>query len=196
MRTCQSSAANVVCVFFLTVVYSLCNVEVTPHPAVCCLHSGPQRTCYIVQYCFYKSMLLSFIQLLFNLFCHFSGLSLWDAFQLFMFNGVKPPFPVCVCTRACALVCVRARVRACQGFSKPTPGFDTRRCMGFGWGVFSLPKMCPKWQFWLFLGVKNFQPSHPAHPERHCFGGVGGGGCLLNILVWCTGRSTLEHALS
>eukprot|EP00667_Euglena_gracilis_P000593 EG_transcript_593 len=57
-------------------------------------HYSYQRTCYIVQYCFYKSMLLSFIQLLFNLFCHFSGLSLWDAFQLFMFNGLFTLAPI------------------------------------------------------------------------------------------------------
>ena len=57
-------------------------------------HYSYERACYIVQYCFYKSMLLSFIQLAYNAAAQFSGVSYWDAFQLAAFNGLFTLAPV------------------------------------------------------------------------------------------------------
>eukprot|EP00993_Chasmostoma_nieuportense_P000697 NODE_1641_length_1430_cov_29.834229_g1558_i0.p1 GENE.NODE_1641_length_1430_cov_29.834229_g1558_i0~~NODE_1641_length_1430_cov_29.834229_g1558_i0.p1 ORF type:complete len:396 (+),score=86.21 NODE_1641_length_1430_cov_29.834229_g1558_i0:192-1379(+) len=65
-------------------------------------HYSYERTCYIVQYCFYKSMLLSSVQLLYNLTTRFSGVSYWDAFMLANFNGVYtlPPILLYVLDRS------------------------------------------------------------------------------------------------
>ncbi|KAJ9469176.1 putative phospholipid-transporting ATPase 8 [Diplonema papillatum] len=46
-----------------------------------------QRSCYIAQYCFYKSMLLAFIQIIFNWFATFSGVSYWNSLLLTAWNG-------------------------------------------------------------------------------------------------------------
>lgn len=57
------------------------------------------RTAYVVQYSFYKSMLISFIQLIFNAVCTFmSGASFWNSFSLTMWNGVYTlPQTLCYC---------------------------------------------------------------------------------------------------
>eukprot|EP01064_Diplonema_japonicum_P039191 TRINITY_DN9775_c0_g1_i3.p1 TRINITY_DN9775_c0_g1~~TRINITY_DN9775_c0_g1_i3.p1 ORF type:complete len:1134 (+),score=217.97 TRINITY_DN9775_c0_g1_i3:48-3404(+) len=47
-----------------------------------------QRSCYIVQYCFYKSMLLAIIQIIFNFFALFSGVSYWNSLLLTTWNSV------------------------------------------------------------------------------------------------------------
>lgn len=57
------------------------------------------RTAYVVQYSFYKSMLISFIQLVFNVACtNMSGASFWNSFALTMWNGVYTlPQTLCYC---------------------------------------------------------------------------------------------------
>eukprot|EP01012_Entosiphon_sulcatum_P000827 TRINITY_DN10145_c0_g1_i1.p1 TRINITY_DN10145_c0_g1~~TRINITY_DN10145_c0_g1_i1.p1 ORF type:complete len:1207 (-),score=164.43 TRINITY_DN10145_c0_g1_i1:41-3661(-) len=57
-------------------------------------HYSYERTCYIVQYSFYKSMLLSAIQILFNGFARFSGMSYWDSFMLTAWNGAYTLPPI------------------------------------------------------------------------------------------------------
>ena len=51
-------------------------------------HFCHRRTSYIILYSFYKSMLVSFAQLLFNPFRNLSGVSFWDSMQLTMWNGL------------------------------------------------------------------------------------------------------------
>lgn len=47
------------------------------------------RTAYVIKYSFYKSMLISFIQLAYNCFgTHVSGGTFWNSFSLTMWNGV------------------------------------------------------------------------------------------------------------
>ncbi|KNH06950.1 P-type ATPase [Perkinsela sp. CCAP 1560/4] len=46
-----------------------------------------RRTAYIILYCFYKSMLVSFAQLVFNPLMRFRGISFWDSVQLTLWNG-------------------------------------------------------------------------------------------------------------
>ena len=51
-------------------------------------HLSYSRTCLIVKYSFYKSMLISFVQLVFNMQCtKLSGVSFWNSFALTMWNG-------------------------------------------------------------------------------------------------------------
>ena len=51
-------------------------------------HLSYRRTCYVVQYSFYKSMLISFVQLVFNMFNTLvSGVSFWNSFFLTAWNG-------------------------------------------------------------------------------------------------------------
>jgi phospholipid-translocating ATPase len=51
-------------------------------------HMSYRRTCYIVQYSFYKSMLISFIQLAYNASAGgMSGVSFWNSFFLTVWNG-------------------------------------------------------------------------------------------------------------
>jgi phospholipid-translocating ATPase len=51
-------------------------------------HTAFQRTSYIVQYSFYKSMIIAWAQLLYNCFTNFSGVSFWNSFALTTYNGV------------------------------------------------------------------------------------------------------------
>ena len=52
-------------------------------------HQSYMRTAYVVQYSFYKSMLISFIQLIFNMMVTLmSGVSFWDSFALTAWNGL------------------------------------------------------------------------------------------------------------
>jgi phospholipid-translocating ATPase len=52
-------------------------------------HQSYARTALIVQYSFYKSMLISFIQLVANLFLtYWSGASYWNSYMLTMWNGL------------------------------------------------------------------------------------------------------------
>eukprot|EP00658_Telonema_sp_P-2_P081163 TRINITY_DN8248_c0_g1_i2.p1 TRINITY_DN8248_c0_g1~~TRINITY_DN8248_c0_g1_i2.p1 ORF type:complete len:402 (+),score=96.82 TRINITY_DN8248_c0_g1_i2:169-1206(+) len=52
-------------------------------------HQSYMRTAYVVQYSFYKSMLISFIQLVFNMTVTLmSGVSFWDSFGLTAWNGL------------------------------------------------------------------------------------------------------------
>lgn len=62
-------------------------------------HSSYARTAYVVQYSFYKSMLISFIQLVFNVVAtKMSGASFWNSFALTMWNGVYTlPQTLCYC---------------------------------------------------------------------------------------------------
>eukprot|EP00743_Colponemidia_sp_Colp-15_P013679 GILK01015975.1.p1 GENE.GILK01015975.1~~GILK01015975.1.p1 ORF type:complete len:486 (+),score=28.26 GILK01015975.1:111-1460(+) len=51
-------------------------------------HMAYQRTAYIVQYSFYKSMIIAFIQVLFNFYTMMSGVSFWNSLALTTYNGV------------------------------------------------------------------------------------------------------------
>eukprot|EP00668_Euglena_longa_P012202 GGOE01014636.1.p1 GENE.GGOE01014636.1~~GGOE01014636.1.p1 ORF type:complete len:1133 (-),score=405.57 GGOE01014636.1:276-3674(-) len=51
-------------------------------------HYSYMRTCYIVQYCYYKSILLSFCQIYFNFYALFSGSTYWNSFMLAAWNGM------------------------------------------------------------------------------------------------------------
>ena len=51
-------------------------------------HYSYQRSCFIAQYCFYKSMEIAIIQVFFNFFTLFSGISYWDSLLLTCWNGV------------------------------------------------------------------------------------------------------------
>jgi len=51
-------------------------------------HYSYMRTCYIVQYCYYKSILLSFCQIFFNFYALFSGSTYWNSFMLAAWNGM------------------------------------------------------------------------------------------------------------
>lgn len=51
-------------------------------------HMAYQRTAYIVQYSFYKSMIIAFIQVLFNFYTMMSGVSFWNSLALTAYNGV------------------------------------------------------------------------------------------------------------
>ena len=58
-------------------------------------HYSYMRTCYIVQYCYYKSILLSFCQIIFNAYALFSGTTYWNSFMLACWNGVFTVVTVC-----------------------------------------------------------------------------------------------------
>ena len=51
-------------------------------------HYCHRRTSYIILYSFYKSMLVSFAQLVFNPLVQLRGVSFWDSMQLTMWNGL------------------------------------------------------------------------------------------------------------
>ncbi len=51
-------------------------------------HTAFQRTAYIVQYSFYKSMIIAWAQLLYNCYTNFSGVTFWNSFSLTTYNGV------------------------------------------------------------------------------------------------------------
>lgn len=51
-------------------------------------HTAFQRTSYIVQLSFYKSMMIAWVQLLFNIYTLYSGISFWNSFALTMWNGL------------------------------------------------------------------------------------------------------------
>jgi phospholipid-translocating ATPase len=52
-------------------------------------HMSYARTCYVVQYSFYKSMLISFIQIAYNISLGgMSGVSFWNSYFLTVWNGV------------------------------------------------------------------------------------------------------------
>jgi phospholipid-translocating ATPase len=50
-------------------------------------HTAFQRTAYIVQQSFYKSMMIAWVQLLYNVHTLFSGVTFWNSFALTMWNG-------------------------------------------------------------------------------------------------------------
>lgn len=50
-------------------------------------HTAFQRTSYIVQQSFYKSMMIAWVQLLYNTHTLFSGVTFWNSFALTMWNG-------------------------------------------------------------------------------------------------------------
>ncbi|KAK3275786.1 hypothetical protein CYMTET_16101, partial [Cymbomonas tetramitiformis] len=56
--------------------------------------SAYQRTCFISQFCFYKSLLLSFTQILYAFSSAFSGSSLFSSFTIMAYNVVYTSFPV------------------------------------------------------------------------------------------------------
>ena len=51
-------------------------------------HTAFQRTAYIVQYSFYKSMIIAWAQLLYNCYTDFSGVTFWNSFSLTTYNGL------------------------------------------------------------------------------------------------------------
>eukprot|EP00756_Hemistasia_phaeocysticola_P022938 Hpha_TRINITY_DN15865_c2_g1::TRINITY_DN15865_c2_g1_i1::g.188318::m.188318/K01530/E3.6.3.1; phospholipid-translocating ATPase len=51
-------------------------------------HYSYSRSAYITQYCFYKSMLVAWIQMQFNMHAGLSGISFWNSFHLMCWNGV------------------------------------------------------------------------------------------------------------
>ena len=51
-------------------------------------HMAYQRTAYIVQYSFYKSMVIGFLQVVFNCYTLMSGVSFWNSLALTAYNGV------------------------------------------------------------------------------------------------------------
>ena len=58
-------------------------------------HYAYHRTVYIVQYCFYKSILLSAVQILYNIFfADLSGMSYWNSFLLALWNGFYTVAPI------------------------------------------------------------------------------------------------------
>ena len=67
-------------------------------------HLSYKRTCYVVQYSFYKSMLISFVQLVFNSYATWvSGVSFWNSFALTMWNGCYTlPQTLFYCLDRCA----------------------------------------------------------------------------------------------
>ena len=62
-------------------------------------HVSYRRTCFIVQYAFYKSMLLAFIQIVYNIAgAGMSGVSFWNSLFLTVWNGAFTLFqPLCYC---------------------------------------------------------------------------------------------------
>lgn len=62
------------------------------------------RTAYVIKYSFYKSMLISFIQLAYNVVgTHFSGGTFWNSFSLTMWNGCYTlPQTILYCLDRCA----------------------------------------------------------------------------------------------
>lgn len=56
-------------------------------------HTAYQRTAIIVQQSFWKSVLIAWVQLLFNWFTEFSGISFWDSYSLALYNAI-PTVPV------------------------------------------------------------------------------------------------------
>jgi phospholipid-translocating ATPase len=50
-------------------------------------HCSFQRTAYIVQQSFYKSMVIASVQFLYNMYTLFCGVTYWDSFSLTMYNG-------------------------------------------------------------------------------------------------------------
>ncbi|RNF17847.1 putative phospholipid-translocating P-type ATPase (flippase) [Trypanosoma conorhini] len=50
-------------------------------------HTAYQRSAIIVQQSFWKTVALAWMQLLFNIYAKFSGVSFWDSFSLMMYNS-------------------------------------------------------------------------------------------------------------
>ncbi|EAN94549.1 phospholipid-transporting ATPase-like protein, putative [Trypanosoma cruzi] len=51
-------------------------------------HTAYQRSAIIVQQSFWKTVALAWMQLLFNIYTKFSGVSFWDSFSLMMYNSL------------------------------------------------------------------------------------------------------------
>merc|ERR1712232_478151 len=56
-------------------------------------HWAYHRTCFIAQYCFYKSIFICTFQLFFNTRAGFAGTSWFNSFSLTMYNGVFTALP-------------------------------------------------------------------------------------------------------
>ncbi|RNF08259.1 phospholipid-transporting ATPase-like protein [Trypanosoma rangeli] len=51
-------------------------------------HTAYQRSAIIVQHSFWKTVALAWMQLLFNIYAKFSGVSFWDSFSIMMYNSL------------------------------------------------------------------------------------------------------------
>lgn len=96
-------------------------------------HASYARTAYVVQYSFYKSMLISFIQLVFNVFStHMSGGSFWNSFTLTMWNGVYTlPQTLCYCLDRVAPRQVLERHPFLYRLSQRGADFNSKTFFGF-----------------------------------------------------------------
>lgn len=83
-------------------------------------HQAYARTAYIIKYSFYKSMLIAFIQLAYNVVgANYSGGSFWNSFSLMMWNGCYTlPTTLLYCLDRCAPRVVLEHVPALYKLSR------------------------------------------------------------------------------